>query len=175
MTVLVQAKNNTGSTITYSAFSLTITAGSTVTVPNSMLKAFSLDITVNLNIITGSVSLGDGTTLYATLTALDFLRTSISLLGSVPPLIPSAVAAGNVGITSSSVVSANTARKGLILVNTSVGIISLGIGATAVLYSGVTLYPGGSWTMDSLSFSSEAINAIASVASCNLAVQEFTA
>jgi hypothetical protein len=59
-------------------------------------------------------------------------------------------------------------------VNTSANQISLGIGAPAVLNSGITLNAnGGAWSMDEYSFAIVAVNAIASGASSNLAVQEF--
>lgn len=173
MAVLVQAKNNTAGTITYTAEGVTITAGATVTIPNTVLIKFAADLPVILDILTGNIQIGDGTTLYNGLSALDLLKTSIALL-PVLPLIASSSAAGNVGVTSAQVVAANTSRTGLIAINTSSGFISLGVGTTAVLYSGITLYPGGSWCMDKYSFTTDAINAIASVASSNLAVQEFT-
>ena len=84
---------------------------------------------------------------------------------------PGAVA---VGVSSTGVVGANSARKGLTLVNTSGAKISLSFGVPAVLYSGITLYPGGSYSMNEYSFSTAAVNAIASAGSANLGVQEFT-
>lgn len=83
-------------------------------------------------------------------------------------------AAATVGTSSASAVASNANRKGVILVNTSTAWISLGLGATAVLYSGITLAPGAAWEMrESFVFTGE-INAIASATSSNLAVQEFT-
>ena len=80
----------------------------------------------------------------------------------------------SVGTSSTSVLSSNASRKGLVLVNTSANFISLGLdGAAAVLYSGITLTPnGGTWVMDSQTYTTGAIHAIASVASSNLSVQE---
>lgn len=83
---------------------------------------------------------------------------------------PTAVSVGN---TSASAVASNANRKGLVLTNTSTHTISLGIGAAAVVNSGITLLPGGVWVMDEFTFTTGAINAIASVASSNLAAQEF--
>jgi len=89
------------------------------------------------------------------------------------PLTASAPTATSVGIVSAQAVAANAARKGLLLVNTSVNYISIGIGSAAVLYSGITLNPlGGTFWMDEYSFSTAVINAIASGAASNLAVQE---
>lgn len=79
----------------------------------------------------------------------------------------------SVGVASTSILAENLIRKGLRLVNTSNAIISLGIGAPAVLYSGITLYPGGVWNMDEFDFTTKAINGIASIAASNIAVQEF--
>lgn len=84
-------------------------------------------------------------------------------------------AAATVGVATAEAVAAAATRKGLILVNTSNNWISIGIGVDAVLYSGITLAPlGGSWQMDEYCFSTAAINAIASAASSNLAIQQFT-
>lgn len=90
-----------------------------------------------------------------------------SLTGSAPT-------SATVGVSSASAVSSNASRKGLVLVNTSQNTISLGVGNTAVLNSGITLAPNGVWVMDEYTFSTGAINAIASAASSNLSVHEFT-
>jgi len=89
-------------------------------------------------------------------------------------LTASSPTAATVGVTSASVVASNSSRKGLAVVNTSSNTISFGIGAAAVLNSGITLFPGGTWVMDEFNFTTAAINAIASAASSNLAIQEFT-
>lgn len=88
-------------------------------------------------------------------------------------LTPGAPDAAAVGVLSGEVVAANASRKGLCLVNTSTARISLGFGAPAVLDSGVTLYPGGSFDMNEFSFTVGAVNAIASAALSNLAIQEY--
>ena len=89
-------------------------------------------------------------------------------------LTPSAPTAASVGVTSAQAVAANANRKGLVLINTSVNTISLGFGSAAVLNSGVTLYPNGIYEMDEYLFDLGAVNAIASAASSNLAIQEYT-
>lgn len=89
-------------------------------------------------------------------------------------LAPASPTAATVGVTSAQAVASNSSRKGLVLVNTSANIISLGFGAAAVLNSGITLYPGGTFCMDEYSFDTGAVNAIASVASSNLAIQEYS-
>jgi hypothetical protein len=78
-----------------------------------------------------------------------------------------------VGVTSAQVLAANASRKGLILINTSTGNISIGFGSTAVLNSGVTLYPNGTFFMDEYMYTTSAITAIAANASSNLAIQEW--
>lgn len=85
-----------------------------------------------------------------------------------------APAAATVGTSSAAAVSANASRKGLILTNTSANVISLSFDAAAVLYSGITLLSGASFTMDEFTFDAGEVRAIASVASSNLSVQEFT-
>jgi len=89
-------------------------------------------------------------------------------------LTPASPTSATVGATSGQVLAANANRTGLVLVNTSANYISFGINNAAVLYSGITLTPNGVWEMDSFTFSTAAINAIASVASSNLAIQEFS-
>ena len=89
-------------------------------------------------------------------------------------LTPASPTAATVGVASAQAVATNSSRKGLILVNTSANRISLGFGATAVLDSGVTLYPGGSFSMGEYDFYTGAVNAIASAASSNLAIQEYS-
>lgn len=89
------------------------------------------------------------------------------------PLIPTAPAAPSVGASSGEIVATNANRKGLVIVNTSGGNISLAFGANAaVLNSGITLYPNGAWEMDEWTFTTLAVNAIAG-GSTNVAVQEF--
>lgn len=92
----------------------------------------------------------------------------------VPPVLtPSAPTAATVGVASASALAANANRKGLVMTNTSANKISLNIvGGTAVLNSGIVLYPGGTWYMDEFTFTTSAIFAIASAASSNLAIQE---
>jgi len=90
------------------------------------------------------------------------------------PLVASGPLAATVGTTSAQVLAANTARQGAVFTNTSLGIIYFGIGATAVVGSGITLYPGGVWVMDEFNFTQSAINAISTLASSNLAIEEFT-
>lgn len=90
------------------------------------------------------------------------------------PLTGSSPTFSTVGVTSAQVVASNANRHGLVLTNTSNNRISLGFGAAAVLNSGVTLYPGGIYVMDAYTFNTGAVNAIASVASSNMSVQEFT-
>jgi hypothetical protein len=88
-------------------------------------------------------------------------------------LTPSSPTAVSVGASSASAVAANASRKGLVLTNTSNNRISLGLGAAAVLNSGITLTAFSVWVMDDYTFCTSEIFAIADVASSNLAIQEF--
>jgi hypothetical protein len=112
----------------------------------------------------------DGTTLMPLMAAhasRGFVEPTKATAGSAP-------AAATVGVTSAQAVAANSSRKGLILTNTSPNIISLSFDAAAVLYSGITLMPGATFSMDENSFDAGEVRAIASVASSNLSIQEFT-
>lgn len=97
----------------------------------------------------------------------------VVLSSNFPVLTASAGTAVSVGATSTATVASNTNRAGLILVNTSVQRMSCTVG-TAVLNSGVSLFPGGTWTMDQYSFTTGAIACIAGAAASNISVQEFT-
>ena len=88
-------------------------------------------------------------------------------------LTPSSPTAASVGVASAQALASNASRKGLILVNTSGNVISVAFGAAAVLYSGITLYPGGAFNMAEYDFDLGAVNAIASGAASNLAIQEY--
>lgn len=98
----------------------------------------------------------------------------IGLVSSKINLTPSSPTVASVGVTSAQAVASNANRKGLVLTNTSIARMSFGLGATAVLNSGITLYPGDTWQMDETSFTTGAINAIASLAASGLAIQEFS-
>jgi hypothetical protein len=92
--------------------------------------------------------------------------------GGKTPQNPEAPTQVTVGVASTAVLGANTARTGLVLTNVSNSVISIGLGAAAVLNSGITLNPNGVWVMDAFTFVTTAINAIAASASSALAVQE---
>lgn len=96
------------------------------------------------------------------------------VVSSKTALTASGPTAASVGVASAQAVAAAATRKGLVLVNTSSAVISLGFGSAAVLASGITLNPGDSFTMDEYTFHTGAVNAIASIAASNLAIQEYT-
>lgn len=102
------------------------------------------------------------------------VATDANVVSTKTALTASSPTAATVGVASAQAVASNASRRGLVLVNTSNNTISLGIGAAAVLNSGITLLSGASWTMNEFTFVTGAINAIASGASSNMAIQEFT-
>lgn len=104
----------------------------------------------------------------------DTANTTPWLTSSKTALTASSPTAATVGTSSAQAVASNANRKGLILTNTSSNTISFGIGAAAVLNSGITLTAGGVWVMDEFTFATGAINAIASAAASNLSIQELT-
>ena len=104
-------------------------------------------------------------------TALEILAAVTASGGS--PLTASSPTFATIGTSSSIALAGNSSRKGLIIINTSQNIVSLGIASTAVLYSGITLTPRGCWVMDKFNYTTGQINAIASVASSNISIQEF--
>lgn len=116
----------------------------------------------------GKDTAGNLQTLSTDTTGAVFVTDRLNLTAAAPASV-------SVGVASGTVIAANTARRGLVLTNTSTGIISLNLaGGTAVLRSGVTLYPGGHFEMDAYMFTTSAITGISSVAASNLAIQELT-
>lgn len=107
------------------------------------------------------------------LNATALLATVSGTVSTKTPLTPNAPFTVSVGVSSGVFLAANTSRKGLCIVNTSNATESFGLAATAVLNSGITLYPGGTWCMDEFSYMTGAINAIAGTASSGAAGQEF--
>lgn len=89
-------------------------------------------------------------------------------------LIPASPTTASVGVTTASALAANANRTGLIIINNSINKVSFGLGVSAVLNSGITLYPGGVWNMDQYSFTSLTINAIASAVASSISIQEFS-
>lgn len=126
-------------------------------------------VTLASTTITGNVTVVQptGTSLH---TVVD---SGTIVLGTSISLAPSAPTFATVGLASAQAVAANAARKGLILTNTSNKRISLGLGSAAVLNSGITLDPSGVFEMNPWTFYTGAVNAIASSASSNLAIQEY--
>lgn len=90
------------------------------------------------------------------------------------PLTPASPASASVGTSSGSIVSSNSSRKGLVLINLSAFNVSFGLGAAAVLNNGITLTPNGVWVMDQYTFTTDAIDAIAASAGCTVSIQEFS-
>lgn len=142
-------------------------AGQTVRVYGTALASGSATVAfyAQFGTVGGWQSITDGG---GSLTVDGTINTKTALTASAP-------AAVSVGVASTAAVAANANRKGLILVNTSAAYISLEFsGGTAVLYSGITLAPNGSYNMGEYDFSTGAVNAIASIAASNLGIQEYT-
>lgn len=114
---------------------------------------------------TSNTNDGNGVAINSVSNALN-TNTKTSLTANAPFTV-------SVGVTSAAFLASNASRKGFCTVNTSSAIVSYGIGAAAVLNSGITLYPGGTWCMDEYTFSTAAINAIAGAAASATSGQEF--
>lgn len=124
---------------------------------------------VALPLPSGAATSGNQTTEIASLASIDG-----KLRSQTTSLTASSPTAASVTTSTGLAVASNSNRKGLVLTNTSsTEKISFGIGASAVLNSGITLTPYGVWVMDAYTFTTAAINAIASAAA-NLAIQELT-
>lgn len=95
---------------------------------------------------------------------------------STSALSPASPTSATVGTSSAQIVAADAATKFVELTNThATNWIYLAFGATAVVGSGVALAPGGgSWSPPPGFTVTSAVNAIASGASTNVAVQRYT-
>jgi len=89
-------------------------------------------------------------------------------------LTPKAPSFKSVGAASVEIVAANPARRSLVLVNESTVRVYLAFGAhAAVVGRGIVLMPnGGTWEMDPSTYTTLAVNGIASEAA-NVGVQEY--
>lgn len=73
------------------------------------------------------------------------------------------------------ILAAASTRAGLVIVNIGAKNVYLGLGATAVVNSGITLMAGGgTWVMDDRTFFTGAIRAIADTGGTTLSLQQFT-
>jgi hypothetical protein len=133
----------------------------------------------------------DATTIIGHVDGIEALLTTISgnvdgvetLLGTIDTSLnnieaasgavtPAAPAASSVGVASAQILASATYKR-VDLTNTSTSTISIGIGAAAVLNSGMTLIGTGSTATIEGPFTA-AVNAIASGAASNLAIQAWT-
>lgn len=91
-------------------------------------------------------------------------------LDSVTPTHSSVTA----GAASSTMLASNASRKTVIVTNThATNRVTLKFGATAVLDTGITIMPGGAYSMGQLDYYNGQIDCIASGASTVLSIVEF--
>lgn len=194
--------NTTGSTRTYLSGAISVLANSSTAITNTTQQlSLSTDGSLHSDISAGLANISDGTTVFGNTDAFVYLNLIPGILGpnsdalgnnltsstitsgtkqaldttqQKMPLTVSSPATATVGVSSSTVLSLNTNRKGMCIINVSLSKVSFAIGTTAVLNSGITLYPGGVWVMDDYTYATGAINAIASIASSVISIQEFT-
>lgn len=108
-------------------------------------------------------------------TAASLNATVTGTISTKTALTFSSPTSATVGTSSASALASNANRKGAVFTNRStLGVISLGVGATAVNGSGIVLGPSERWWMDEYTYSTAQINAISTVASTALAIQEIT-
>jgi len=92
---------------------------------------------------------------------------------AIDAITANAPAAVTVGVASGLVLASNASRKSAHFQNTSVNIISLAeSGQTAVLNSGITLFPGGTYDLVPPFLTTGQINGIASAVSSNISILE---
>lgn len=181
-TIVIEASNdNTNWTIINGDIDINDTIASSfttntlVTIPSGGFSQIRLRASLYTSgTLTGTWSAGVGTSVIEVFnTTAGSLQATVVL--SQTTSTGSSPTAATVGVSSGVVIATNANRKGLVLTNTSSSTISLNIAAgSAVLNSGITLFPGGVWVMDLMTFTTAAINGIASAASSNIAIQEMT-
>lgn len=98
------------------------------------------------------------------------LRGISAMLQGLGTALPPASA--SVSSTDSVVLAANASRKKMVIMNLGTVNVNFGDGATAVVNSGITLTPNGTWVMDRYTFTTAAIHAICSTTAI-LAIQEY--
>lgn len=101
------------------------------------------------------------------------LRAAVVPVSTKTALTANSPATASVGVSSAQAVASNASRKGLVIINLSNATVCFGIGATAVLNSGICLQPSAAFTMNEYLFATGAINAIASAAASTISIQEF--
>lgn len=139
------------------------------TMPSGFAAVGASTSTVNPVYVGGADGNGNARSLLTTTGgALQTYPVRTSLTASSP-------ATASITTTSAAVIATNANRTGLVITNThATSWLYLGIGATAVVGSGIALAPnGGCWTMDAHTFSTAAVNGIASAGTITVAVQEF--
>ncbi len=101
---------------------------------------------------------------------------ALSFTESSTPTSLVAAAPATVAVTTDAQILAGAAtRAGLVIVNIGSKNVYLGLGATAVVNSGITLMAGGgTWVMDDRTFYTGAIRAIADTGGSTLSLQQFT-
>lgn len=149
--------------------SIADTTGATGSTPTKSIQVGILDSVVNT-----LVPLSGFFTTYLGEFVESLLVTIAGSVSTKTPLTPASPVAVSVGVASTQILASNASRKSARLVNTSSARISLAFGVPAVLDSGMTLYPGGSFNMDEYDFNTSAINGIASAAASNVGAQELT-
>lgn len=105
------------------------------------------------------------------------IQSSIFVANTSLPVTPSsstglAPATAAVTNVSSTVVASNANRKGLIIVNTTLTPVFLSFGAPAVANSGIMLVKGGTFVMDSFTFTTQNVRAIVASGTTTLSIQE---
>lgn len=163
-----------------------------VTVSNDSNILATQSGTWNINNVSGTISLPTGASTSALQTtisgqlpatlgakttanslAVNIASDQVISVNAKQPITANSPSSVTVGVTSVVFLAANASRKGLTIMNTSAATVSFGWGVAAVLTSGITLLPGGTFNMDEFSYSVAAINAISSAAGAVVSLQEF--
>jgi hypothetical protein len=141
----------------------------------SSVVAGSFKVTINfVAAFSGTILVELALTSATAYTSAEIQPVTGTVTASKTPQTPAAPAQVSVAVTTTSVLAANASRTGLVLTNLSNGVISIGLGAPAVLDSGISLTPNGVWVMDAFTFVTTTINAIAQFAGSTLAIEELS-
>lgn len=165
---------------TLSALNTKIPANLTVTSTRLLVDGSGVTQPISaasLPLPTGAATAANQATANASLSSIDAKLTApLTTVVNDVDLTPSSPSGATVSNSlSSTIVAANPSRTGLVITNLSNNRVFLAFGANpAVANNGIALLPGGTWTMDKNTFTTQAVNARANTGGANaVSIQEF--
>ncbi len=127
-----------------------------------------------VNLIAGQAGVDGNSGATSAKTVRVTLATDVALPATILTSATPASTKITAGTSSSTLAASNSSRKTIVITNThNTNRVTMNFGSTAVLDTGITLMPGGSYNMGTQDYFSGQINVIASGATTVLSVAEF--